>query len=171
MYELKEPYQYIKEYVQLIKPRQEGNIKTYGSLLDVIDNFDFTINMIAVGSTYIFKAECFDRHVRQKKLVFNNIHCPIGILVRLRKYLRKGFTIPIYEFAKIYRVWDEVDEETRKLMFGSFEQAQKDDEEDEALYNAADNKDNILVQLFERRVERIKRFRSNEALFRIFYID
>lgn len=160
---------WIKFKVQLIRPRQEGNIKTFGEPIDIIDNFDFTINMVAIAPEGVFMVHDFVRHMRGNLLVFNNIHCPIGILVRIRKYLRKGFNIYINEFIKVLSVWDELDA-TRKAEIISVLNGGLSSEETEPTNIGKIELEDGKFVLRDRDVDTINS-RKDSPLFKIFYID
>lgn len=119
-YRVYNEYSYILKKVQLIKPRQEGNIKTFGTPEEVIDNFDFTINMVAFDDQGFYHCETFFEDLKAHRLEFNNIHCAVGILTRIRKYLNKGYKIDISEFLKIYQMWDTVDQKTKDIIKSDF---------------------------------------------------
>jgi hypothetical protein len=158
MYEVREKYNYIQHVVQLIRPREEGNIKTYGSPVEIIYNFDFTINMVAIDAFGVYMADRFYMDMKKHRLIFNNIHCAVGILVRIRKYLKKGFSIPISEFAKIYTMWDSTDAETKKMILDAF------------LKESQDQEDEDRETITKRSA--FKNFRrKDERIFKIFYID
>lgn len=148
-------YKYIKKKIQLIVPREEGNIKTFGTPDEVIANFDFTINMIAFDDGGFYMAERFESHNLRHKLIFNNIHCPVGILARVRKYLRKGYRITVTEMLKMYYDWDAADPKMKELVRNTFNDDWFDDEDDEETIN----------EKYQNSIA------NNAEMFKIFYID
>lgn len=154
-YRINKRYRYITKKVQLIIPREEGNIKTYGTPQEVIDNFDFTINMIAFDYKYFYEAHEFAKHNEKHKLVFNNIHCAVGILTRLRKYLRKGYKITVAEMLKIYGMWDTLPEADKNLIMNTFREDWFDEDDDD--------------ETIQKKYENV--IRDNEQVFKIFYVD
>jgi hypothetical protein len=148
-------FPYINKKVQLIRPREEGNVKTFGTPEEVIDNFDFTINMVAFDHEGFCMAKDFQNHNKRNKLVFNNIHCAVGILTRVRKYLRKGYKITISELLKIYYMWDEVSKEDKELIRNTFNDSWFDESDDEETIN----------KKYQKKIL------DNKQVFQIFYVD
>jgi len=96
--------------LQLIKPRKEGNIVTYGNVTEILDNFDFTVNRIAFsGPQTVTLDKNIEEDLLKKRLIIHNIHCPIGILIRIMKYTKKGFNISFVEFIKVMEAWEKID--------------------------------------------------------------
>jgi hypothetical protein len=75
-----------------------------GSAQQVIDQFDYTICMGAYdfeGMTFVLH-ENFVEHIARKELYYNTAgKYPISSLFRLRKYIKKGYTIPGLEIIKL----------------------------------------------------------------------
>jgi len=70
----------------------------------VIDKFDFTINQVAYDFEVdkFFIVDTFLKDLAARQLVFNNkTPYPIATLIRVEKYLNKGFNINPLELGKI----------------------------------------------------------------------
>lgn len=97
--------------IQLIKPMREGQIVTRGTMVEILNNFDFTviragINMEMFATKFALVDKDFIKHENQKKLVFKKIHCPISSLHRCIKYARKGYRLNSKETLKLFLDWE-----------------------------------------------------------------
>jgi hypothetical protein len=106
--------------IQLIKPFDAGFIHTSSeSVIEVLNNFDFTITRAAIYRVEIFSA--FDKTKKSYKLeaiadedffnssntlVIKNIHCPVAQVYRIAKYIKKGFTVRTMEIVKVLMDWE-----------------------------------------------------------------
>jgi hypothetical protein len=107
--------------LQVIKPVDEGSVKTVGELEEILRNFDFTVTRIAI----ISETECladvqFKDDETWKLLRFKNIHCPISSMIRVVKYGRKGYHMRPAEVIKLYADWDNRDASYRSRMLDLF---------------------------------------------------
>lgn len=71
---------------------------------DLINSFDFTINMAAfeIKSGKLYMHENFKEHIMQRKLIFNeNTIYPIISMHRAIKYIQRGYKLSGYEQVKI----------------------------------------------------------------------
>ncbi len=115
--------------VQLIKPHANDTIKMWGSIEEVLSNFDFTVNMCALqrlsggGSLNgypLYRGTFGDTTVQDnidKQLVLNHINCPIAMLLRTCKYIGKGYKTTMMNLAKIVVAFEEMPDEYRyKIM-------------------------------------------------------
>ena len=96
--------------VQLIMPHWDRWICMVGPAEVVLDNFDFRTNQFAVQfdgdlfvATYTTEA-LFDS--MRKDLVINHVNLPVAMASRAGKYIAKGYTINIREWAKLFTAWD-----------------------------------------------------------------
>lgn len=83
--------------VQLIK-------KIFGTPLEIINQFDFTICMCAynVGNDTFEMDENFLYDLAQRRICFNPfVAYPIACLWRASKYIKKGYTFPATEVIKV----------------------------------------------------------------------
>lgn len=108
--------------LQVIKPVDEGAIKTIGTLEEVLSNFDFTVVRVAIISeTEVLADADFEHDESFRLLRFKNIHCPISSLIRTQKYGRKGYYMRPAEAIKLFIDWDERDDEYRSNMVRLFQ--------------------------------------------------
>lgn len=149
-------YSYLDKTIQLIAPRIEGNIILVGTPIDIISNFDFTINMIAITKTEIFMHKNFFRDLSNRKLYFNNIHCPLGILIRLKKYFKKGFNMETSEMLKVFQVWDSLDSKIKTEIQEAFDINYWDSKFEEAKKNnKLENAIDVVMREKRRRISRL----------------
>lgn len=107
--------------VQVIKPMNEGAIKTIGTLEEILSNFDFTITRIGLLSKTEALADVNFLEDEEKRLLrFKNIHCPISSLIRTMKYGRKGYYIRPAEVMKLFSDWDARDDRYRSNIYELF---------------------------------------------------
>lgn len=100
--------------LQIIKP-----IFANESVEAVIERFDFTVCRAGIwrvdnGFDTMLSAVCdedFDEDDLKNRLVIKNIHCPISEVNRIHKYRKKGYDIAMSEIVKIFRDWDNRDQE------------------------------------------------------------
>lgn len=96
--------------IQLIKPRKDKYLQTYGQPENVITKFDFSI----VRSAYLIHEDKFvfaDKEeliedLQKKRLRIKYIICPVSIVVRIIKYTKKGYNIGVAEIFKMFLEWD-----------------------------------------------------------------
>lgn len=128
--------------VQLIKPLDDGNVKTNGDLFDVLSNFDFSIIRLgaAIGVIKTFRTVSADidyhEHETKKQIVIKNIHCPISSTYRVIKYTRRGYWVNTPEILKLFSDWDLRDDDYRRQLFNFFDRLDEGNEptEDEILH-------------------------------------
>lgn len=104
--------------VQVIQPFENRWMRTFGSVSQVIGQFDFTVVMAAIqkqhpanGSvelkSYIaYEHEDFRKDTKRKRLIIQHINCPIAVSMRVNKYCAKGFYIGPKEIIKLFKEWD-----------------------------------------------------------------
>jgi hypothetical protein len=93
--------------LQVIKPKREGKIDTTGDLREIIANFDFSV--VAAGLISPERAlvdEMFEADEEAKRLRYRFIHCPVGGVLRVAKYVAKGYEISASEAMKLFADWD-----------------------------------------------------------------
>lgn len=88
--------------IQLITPRDLENGKTFGHPEEIIDSFDFSVARAALMSpTSVLIDPDLPKDYATHRLVFKNIHCPVGNMARLMKYSRKDFLADPYQYFLI----------------------------------------------------------------------
>jgi len=98
--------------IQLIKPNDTARILTYGTPEQVLNNFDFTITRAAILSpTEVLVDDDFEDDELKMHLVLKNIHCPVSSLLRCCKYSEKGYFLKPVESIKLFKDWEERDDE------------------------------------------------------------
>ena len=103
--------------LNVIKSIDEARVKTSGELSDILDNFDYTIVRIGV----ISETECLaDEHFLEDEnngyLRIVNIHCPVSSILRLSKYINKGYRTKPIEVIRILMDWSERNDEYRSKL-------------------------------------------------------
>ena len=103
--------------VQFIQPKNQGRMVGYGNLEEILDNFDFTVCKAALlNKEYAIVHKDFEEHERNRILVIDYVHCPVGTLIRVLKYVRKGCLIKPLELLKLFHDWDSRPAEYKNLM-------------------------------------------------------
>lgn len=119
MYTKKNPFN-IK--IQLIKPIEDLNVKTMGSLEDILNNFDFSVARVGILNKE--EALCdddFEEHEKKKLCVLKFIHCPVSSTIRLMKYAKKGYKVRPREVFKLFRDWDNRPKEYKDKLYELFD--------------------------------------------------
>lgn len=95
--------------IQLIKPRENKYLKTYGSPSEVVSRFDFSVCRVYTldGINFIEIDEQFKEDCERKILRIENIVCPISTLKRSIKYSKKGYFLPLREILKLFNEYAE----------------------------------------------------------------
>lgn len=65
----------------------------YGSLEEILSTFDFTVCCVAINRNMLICHNDFWKDFHNNKLNFNNLDKPRNSLIRIPKYIRKGFNI------------------------------------------------------------------------------
>lgn len=108
--------------IQVIKPVLQGAIVTVGTMLEVLNNFDFTIVRAGIISpTTALVDEDFLADDGGWKLRLKNIHCPISSTMRYIKYYKKGYWLGLMESVKLFQDWSERGEEYQSKLVGLIE--------------------------------------------------
>ena len=103
--------------VQIIRPFENEWMQTYGSIEQVLEQFDFTIVKAAISSEcYLIIHKNFDKDEEQKKLVITHINCPIAVAQRCMKYSKKGFRLYLKDTLKLFADWMERPQEYRERL-------------------------------------------------------
>lgn len=98
--------------IQLIKPRDEKKLVTFGSIETILSNFDYTITRCAIISeTECIIDEDFVADEEKRMINIKNIHCPISAVFRLSKYLNKGYHVSNMTILKLFLDWQERDQD------------------------------------------------------------
>ncbi len=115
--------------VQLIKPMKEGKIVSFGTVEEILSNFDFTITRAClISETECLVDEDFMKDEKSKTLKLKNIHCPVSSTLRCMKYARKGYWLPPSECIKLFLDWSERGEDYRVKLIDLFKKAETFDE-------------------------------------------
>ena len=83
----------------------------YSSPQECIDNFDFTVCSCACSIKDIYYHENFIEDLASKKLMFNNIIRPSSSMIRVVKYIKKGYDIPYKNLQYLVNAIKKEDEE------------------------------------------------------------
>lgn len=73
---------------------QGVNFKFHDDVEQLISGFDFTACQFAFDGTNLYSGDTSFDDLRERKIIFNNVHDLVASGVHLRKYLNIGFTIP-----------------------------------------------------------------------------
>ena len=103
------PYQWkVLPKINIIKSIDEARVKTSGELSDILDNFDYTIVRIGlISETECLADEHFLEDDNNNYLRIENVHCPVSSILRLAKYIKKGYRTKPIEVLKILSDWDD----------------------------------------------------------------
>lgn len=121
--------------IQLIVPLNEGHVVLSSENVEtILKNFDFSIARVGISSETLKSEEAicdydFKEDDEKKHLNIKNIHCPIAQIYRVSKYMEKGFWLPIAQALKIFKDWDERDEEYKNKISGFTEKTEPTKEE------------------------------------------
>jgi hypothetical protein len=90
--------------VQIVKPSKGKTIK------DIVKGFDFTVSMIYLenNGTLVVHENFFEHEANSKLVVNDNLDSsnnPLGLLIRVIKYVGKGYSIDNKELLKILNAW------------------------------------------------------------------
>lgn len=106
-----------KQRIQLIKPLRQGKVMTWGTLKEILGNFDFTIVRAGVLSeTHCLVDKDFSQDETDNLLRMKTIHCPILQVTRLAKYHKKGYRLLASQVVDIFKEWDERKPEIKKAL-------------------------------------------------------
>jgi len=99
--------------VQVINPHANSYIKMWGSIAEVLSQFDYTINLFAVeyvGGQYIlhYTEQAIEDNVN-KKLHVQHCNSPVAMATRASKYAAKGYKMSPAEWLGIFQGWDDFD--------------------------------------------------------------
>ena len=110
--------------IQIIRPMKKGAIDTQGSLENILSNFDFSVIRIGMdiakqgvtkdGFNFMMADNDFTLDEMNQAIRIKNIHCPVSSMYRCLKYMRRKYTLRLIEMLKLFRDWEERDEEEYK---------------------------------------------------------
>ena len=115
--------------IQLIKPIKEGKIVAFGSMKEVIENFDFTIIRIGLDPNDKYQALADADFIHDEKnliLRLKNIHCPVSSTLRCMKYAKKRYWLPAFQTLRLFLDWDQRSDEYREKLFEFFNKFEGD---------------------------------------------
>lgn len=106
--------------VQLIKPFRNNWMKTFGSIEDVLGQFDFPVAKVALAFVHdevrvLWDSE-FAADERNKVLHIRHINCPVAVAMRVNKYTSKGYRAGPKEIIKLFKEWDARPDEYKKRL-------------------------------------------------------
>ena len=105
--------------VQVVKandtPLVSSEQRTSGTMEEVLNGFDFTVNMAAFNAigVAVYSSQ-LDHALRSRELIVNKVVDPIDLIRRVGKYYQKGFTISRRESEKILEGWRSLDSDIRR---------------------------------------------------------
>jgi len=104
--------------IQIIKPVKEGKIVATGSLMDILENFDFTVVRcgLVTAESALVDAD-FEHDEPRRILRLKNIHCPVSSTLRCMKYSRKGYWLPPMQAVRLFLDWDNRDLDWKTKLF------------------------------------------------------
>lgn len=94
--------------IQLIRPLKRSDPSMPMSVLDVLGAFDFSVVRVAIntdGKTAIASPYFCDDE-RSRTLRIEAISAPVGSLMRVIKFARKGYRLPAEEAMKLLGCWE-----------------------------------------------------------------
>jgi hypothetical protein len=107
--------------VQLIKPVRHGKIVAYGSMEEILANFDFTVVRIGLLSEEEALADVGYLEDEKKHVIrLRNIHCPVSSTLRCMKYAKKGYWLRPSEAIRLFVDWDERGDDYKTQLFDLF---------------------------------------------------
>jgi hypothetical protein len=107
--------------IQIIKPVKKGAIASYGTIEEVLGNFDFTVARVAIKDEKT--AVCdqdFERDEKANLLSMRVVHCPASALLRSLKYAKKGYYMRPSESIKLFEDWEKRNAEYKKRILELF---------------------------------------------------
>lgn len=115
--------------IQVIKGFREGKTVTWGTLEEVISNFDFTVVRIGlISEDWALADPDYKKDEKNKRLRWKNIHCPISAVVRACKYAKKGYFCSPMEILRLFDDWDERDDDYKAELGALFLASQNEEE-------------------------------------------
>jgi len=98
--------------IQIIKPVAKGAVVAVGDIETILDNFDFSVVRIGLVSKTEAMADIdFLEDEEKSTLRLKNIHCPVSSMLRCMKYARKGYWMRAIETLKLFKDWEDRDDE------------------------------------------------------------
>lgn len=100
--------------VQIIKPRSQGKLNTFGTEEEILNNFDYPVTKALINnSNSVMVHKGFSEDEITKTLHLLNINCPIAAISRMVKYAGKGYKISMREIIKVFAYWDNMSFESK----------------------------------------------------------
>lgn len=98
------------DLVDVIKPREDRYMKTFGPVISVLSRFDFSVCRAAVFklgeiNPVLIADTKFQDDVKYKTLRIQNIVCPISTVKRIGKYATYGYSIGAGQIVKLFAEW------------------------------------------------------------------
>ncbi len=98
--------------------------KYFAGPQETINEFDFTVSMIAVDSDRVYHGESTFIDLAKRQLIFNKITYPASTLSRCFRYYKKGFSMCMGEMKKLFESIQEFPKPDKQDESGS--EAQQD---------------------------------------------
>ena len=121
--------------IQLVKPRQNDFVKTFGSPREVVSKFDFSVCRVYTldGTRFIWLDDEFQDDIQNKRLRIKNIICPISTFKRVIKYAKRGYYINTFMIVHLFNNFRNID--SSDDFFKQLDNIMNESEEsDETLY-------------------------------------
>lgn len=121
--------------IQLVKPRQNEFVKTFGTPGEVVSKFDFSVCRVYTldGTNFIWLDDEFEDDILNKRLRIKNIICPISTFKRVVKYAKRGYYINTFMIVHLFNNFRNID--SSDDFFKQLDIIMNDSEEsDETLY-------------------------------------
>ena len=91
------PYLLIHYLFQAKKFQAIANI--YAGVEEVIQNFDLRVCSVATDGEYVYWIKGALRDIKEKTLVVNNVQANKGSVLRVQKYIQRGYNMAGPDFA------------------------------------------------------------------------
>lgn len=105
-----------KMVVDAVVPRSGKYLLTFGTPLEVISHFDFSVARAAIlDSSSALVDDDFVHDCKQKVLRIVHIVCPLSTTQRIGKYGKQGYKASTTEVVKLFKAWSEREESDKIL--------------------------------------------------------
>ena len=112
--------------IQLIKPINDGAVKTEGDMKYIISHFDFTVIRCGLLDEHEALVDADFMHDEEHKILrIKNIHCPISSTLRCMKYARKGYWLPPLQCCRLFFDWEDRTDKYRQEIYEFLIEADK----------------------------------------------
>jgi hypothetical protein len=110
-------------FIDVVTPRSNARMQTFGDIRSVISKFDFTVCRIGLqvdaldprpDNSRIIQDTDFNADLEGKRLRIKNVVCPITSVKRVGKYALKGFHISSVEILRLFKAWDDMETQEKE---------------------------------------------------------